>query len=370
MRAHALERLHTAVRLSECSFRDPWRLNSEPGRQEPHRAGLAHAAWSPQGSQDDMSDVPGGSEPGRGEQRHVGLAHEVVGGQGHDVVAEILGDDVLRRDAGDVWGAAQPHDHQQLVLEHVHHAHDALLAVGGEGVEHRPAGAAARGAQRHGLEEVGAAPDAAIDEDDKVLLRRARLLQRLHDLGQHLDARPAGVQLPAAVVREHAARQASLVGGHGVLAALHALQQDLHLGDALQPRHIVPAEAGVDVAADGARRSLRAVHLAALVVIVLHVGALLRELVPHVLLPAAQLRSVHRHKERLHAGFLELRHVLLRARALGIHVELREELLPRRPGGKHLLQGVRAKGREHVDNTGLLGGPDNGDFSVLVRELR
>eukprot|EP00401_Gymnodinium_catenatum_P081148 CAMPEP_0117504860 /NCGR_PEP_ID=MMETSP0784-20121206/25069_1 /TAXON_ID=39447 /ORGANISM="" /LENGTH=131 /DNA_ID=CAMNT_0005300233 /DNA_START=70 /DNA_END=462 /DNA_ORIENTATION=- len=61
------------------------------------------------------------SEPGGGQQRHVGAADEVVLRQRHDVVAEVLCDDVPRCDARHVGGAAEPHDHLQLVLEHVHH---------------------------------------------------------------------------------------------------------------------------------------------------------------------------------------------------------------------------------------------------------
>ena len=281
---------------------------------------------------------------------------EVVDWQGHDVVGQVGGDHVLLRDAGDVGGAGQAHDHLQLVLEHVDHAHDAVLAVGGQGVEHRPAHAHGLGAQGHGLEDVAAAAHAAVDEDSEVLLGGALRPDSLHDLRQHLDARTAGVQLAATVVGEHAAGQATLVGHHGVLRALDALQQHLHLGDALEPRHVLPVEAGVDVAADGAGGALGAVHSALVLVVALHVGALLGELVAHVLLAAAQLRGIHRHEEGLDTGLLQLGHVLLAAGPLRVHVQLAEDHLVRCAGLQHLVQRVGAQRGQHVRHARLLGG--------------
>mmetsp|Transcript_113916 Transcript_113916/g.157785 ORF Transcript_113916/g.157785 Transcript_113916/m.157785 type:complete len:204 (-) Transcript_113916:310-921(-) len=200
---------------------------------------------------------------------------------------------MVLRDAGDLRSAAEAHDHCELVLQHVHHAHNALVAIGRKGVEHRPAHAAGLGAQCHCLEDVGAAAEATVNEDGELPRLAASLLQGLHDLRQHLDAWAARVQLAATVVREHAAAEARLVGLNRILAALDTLQEHLHLGDTLQPRHVLPAEARVNVAADGARGTLRAIHLAPILVVTLHVGALLRELVAHVLLAAAELRGVH-----------------------------------------------------------------------------
>eukprot|EP00411_Alexandrium_monilatum_P023593 CAMPEP_0175222420 /NCGR_PEP_ID=MMETSP0093-20121207/20815_1 /TAXON_ID=311494 /ORGANISM="Alexandrium monilatum, Strain CCMP3105" /LENGTH=198 /DNA_ID=CAMNT_0016516007 /DNA_START=47 /DNA_END=640 /DNA_ORIENTATION=+ len=191
------------------------------------------------------------SKPGGGQKGHVGLVRQVVLRQRHDVVAEVRRDDMLRRDARNVWGAAKPHDHLQLVLQHVHHAHDATVAVGRQGIKYRTANAASLRAQGHRLEDISTAADPTVDEDGKVLLGGARLLQRLRDLRQDLNARSAGVELPAAVVGQHTAREAGLVGHDGILPALNSLQQHLHLGDALEPRHVLPAEAWVDVAADG-----------------------------------------------------------------------------------------------------------------------
>mmetsp|Transcript_96320 Transcript_96320/g.297038 ORF Transcript_96320/g.297038 Transcript_96320/m.297038 type:complete len:308 (+) Transcript_96320:132-1055(+) len=277
------------------------------------------------------------SEPGCRQQGHVRLVGEVVLRQRHDVVAEVAREDVLLRDARDARSAAQAHDHLQLVLQHVHHAHDAAVAVGSQGVEHGAADATALRTERDGLENVGAPADTAIDEDGKVLLCGTRLLQRIHDLRQDLDSRPAGVELAATVVGEHAAGKAGLVGHDGVLPALDALQQHLHLGDGLEPGHVLPAEARVDVAADGAGRTLGAVNLAGVLVVALHVGALLRELVAHVLLTAAKLRRVHGYEERADTGLLQLLDVLLRAGTLGVDIQLREELLSRRARFQHLI---------------------------------
>eukprot|EP00446_Apocalathium_sp_SHHI-4_P032996 CAMPEP_0177229084 /NCGR_PEP_ID=MMETSP0367-20130122/41503_1 /TAXON_ID=447022 ORGANISM="Scrippsiella hangoei-like, Strain SHHI-4" /NCGR_SAMPLE_ID=MMETSP0367 /ASSEMBLY_ACC=CAM_ASM_000362 /LENGTH=119 /DNA_ID=CAMNT_0018679445 /DNA_START=648 /DNA_END=1004 /DNA_ORIENTATION=+ len=102
------------------------------------------------------------SHPGGGEQRHVGAHREVVRGQRHDVVGQVPRDDVLMGDAGDGGSAAQAHDHGELVLQHVDHANDALLAIRGQRVEHRPADANARGTEGDGFEDVATTTDAAI----------------------------------------------------------------------------------------------------------------------------------------------------------------------------------------------------------------
>mmetsp|Transcript_23091 Transcript_23091/g.49180 ORF Transcript_23091/g.49180 Transcript_23091/m.49180 type:complete len:238 (-) Transcript_23091:1000-1713(-) len=211
-------------------------------------------------------------KPGGREKRYVGLAHQAVLRQRHNVVREVPGDNVLVRDAFDVRGAAQPHDHEKLILEHVDHADDALLAIGSEGVEHWAADADAGGTKGNRLEDVATAADASVDEDSEVLLALdTRLPQGLHNLWQHLDAGAASVELAATMVGENATIQASLVGHHGILGALHTLQEDLHLGDAPEPGHILPAEGRVDVAADGACGTLGAVHVAFVLIISLHI---------------------------------------------------------------------------------------------------
>ena len=299
-------------------------------------------------------------EPGGGLQALVGLVREVVDGQGHDVVGEVGGDHVLLRDAGDVRGAGQAHDHLQLVLEHVDHADDAVLAVGGQGVQHRSAHAHGLGAEGHRLEDVAAAAHAAIDEDGEVLLGGTLCPDGLHDLREDLDARATGVQLASTVVGQHAASKTGLVGHHRILRALDALQQHLHLGDALEPRHILPVEARVDVAADGAGGTLGAVHSTFILVVALHVGALLGELVAHVLLAAAELRRIHGHEEGLHTRLLQLGHVLLAAGPLRVHVELAEDHLVRGARRQHLVQGVGAQRGQHVRHARLLGGLADG----------
>ena len=271
------------------------------------------------------------------------------------MVGQVGGDDVLLGDAGDVGRAGQAHDHLKLILEHVDHAHDAVLAVGGKGVEHRTAHTHGLRTQGNSLEDVTATADATIDEDREVLLGGALGLDSLHDLRQDLDARAAGVQLAATVVGEHAAGETRLEGHHGILRALHTLQQHLHLGDALEPRHVLPVEARVNIAADGSGGALRAVHCTFVLIVTLHVGALLGELVAHVLLTAAQLRSIHGHEERLHTCCLKLCNVLLAAGPLRVHVQLAEDHLVRRAGRQHLVQGVAAQGGQHVRHARLLG---------------
>mmetsp|Transcript_39042 Transcript_39042/g.79836 ORF Transcript_39042/g.79836 Transcript_39042/m.79836 type:complete len:543 (+) Transcript_39042:106-1734(+) len=302
-------------------------------------------------------------------QALVGLHGEVVHGEWHDVVSQVGGDHVLLSDGWDVWCASQAHDHLQLVLQHVDHAHDAVLAVRGQGVQDRTAHTAGLRTQSNCLEDVATTTDTSINENGKVLLGSACLLQGFHDLRQHLNARTAGVELTSTVVGQDAASQTSLEGLNGILSTLHTLQEHLHGGNLLEPWHVLPVEARVNVAADGTSGSLGTVHCAFILIITLHIGALLSELVAHVLLTTSQLRSIHGHEQCLDACLLKLGDVLLRSGPLRIHVELREHHLVRSPSFQHLVQGVGAQSWQHVGHPRLLGGLHNGQFSLLVGQL-
>mmetsp|Transcript_94809 Transcript_94809/g.220072 ORF Transcript_94809/g.220072 Transcript_94809/m.220072 type:complete len:533 (+) Transcript_94809:95-1693(+) len=312
---------------------------------------------------------PQASEPGGGQQRHVRLVHEIVLWQRHDMVAQVVRDHMLRRDAGHVRRPAQPHDHLQLVLEHVHHPHNPAVSVGGQRVQHGSSHAAACSAQCNGLEDVSAPADATVHKDLELALLSTCFAQRLHDLGEHFDPRPARVELPPTVIGKHAAVQARLVRHDCVLGALHALEEDLHLCDALDPGHVLPAKAWIDVAADGTRRALRAVHLTCLLIVALHVRALLRELVAHVLFAPAKLRCIHGHKERLDTSRFKLLHILLSPGTFRVHIELCEELLSGHPSRKHLVKCVGAQGRQHVHHPCLLGRANDAHLAIRMCEL-
>mmetsp|Transcript_109298 Transcript_109298/g.152872 ORF Transcript_109298/g.152872 Transcript_109298/m.152872 type:complete len:340 (-) Transcript_109298:640-1659(-) len=308
-------------------------------------------------------------EPGGGLQALVGLVRKVVDGQRHDVVGQVGGDHVLLRDAGDVRSAGQAHDHLQLILEHVDHADDAVLAVGGKGVQHGPAHTHSLCSQSNRLEDIATAAHATIDEDGEVLLGGTLCLDGFHDLRQDLDARAAGVQLTTTVVGEHATGKASLVSHDRVLGALHTLQEHLHLGDALEPRHILPIEAGVNVAADGSGGALGTINGSFILVVALHIGTLLGELVAHVLLTSAKLWCIHGDEKGLHTCILELGHVLLAAGSLRVHVELAEDDLVRRTRLQHLVQGVGAQRGQHVRHARLLGGLHDCELALLMGQL-
>mmetsp|Transcript_68148 Transcript_68148/g.112097 ORF Transcript_68148/g.112097 Transcript_68148/m.112097 type:complete len:219 (+) Transcript_68148:238-894(+) len=218
---------------------------------------------------------------------------------------------MLLRDAWDVGCAGQTHHHLKFILQHVHHSHDAVHAIGGKGVQDWAANAHSLCSQCNGFEDVSTAANTTINEHSEGLLGGTSLLQGFHDFWQNLDAGAASVQLSSTVVRQDAARQARLESHHGILRALHAFQQDLHLGNALQPRHVLPVESRIDVAADGTCSALRTINCSFIFIVALHIRALLSELVAHVLLTTSQLRSIHGHEQCLDACLLKLGDVLL-----------------------------------------------------------
>mmetsp|Transcript_62803 Transcript_62803/g.111570 ORF Transcript_62803/g.111570 Transcript_62803/m.111570 type:complete len:219 (-) Transcript_62803:851-1507(-) len=214
-------------------------------------------------------------------------------------------------DASSVWSACQAHDHLELILKHVHHADNAVLPVGGQGIEDWTTNSAGLRSQGHCLENVSTTSNSSINEDCEVLLLASCFLQCRHHLRQYFDAWAASVQLAAAVVGQHTAFQSSLVSCHGILTALHSLEQNRHLCDALEPRDVIPAKSWIDVAADCPGGPLGSVDLTFILITVLNIRALLRELVSHVLLASAQLRCIYRNEECLDTGSLELLDVLL-----------------------------------------------------------
>merc|ERR1712079_212172 len=115
-----------------------WTLVSMPCRQPPATYGLDVSV---------ADEGPACSKLGCWHQRHVGVVREAVARQEHMVVRQVPRDHVLLCDVGDGGRATQAHHHLQLVLEHMHHSHDALLTVRRQGVEHGPTNANSRGTQ-------------------------------------------------------------------------------------------------------------------------------------------------------------------------------------------------------------------------------
>ena len=100
------------------------------------------------------------------------------------------------RDLGRRPAADELQGELDLGPQQLEHPRGALLAVDREPPERRPADEHGARAERERLDDVGAAPDAAVDEhlDPPV--------DRLDDLGQRVDRRRDAVELAAAVVRD------------------------------------------------------------------------------------------------------------------------------------------------------------------------
>src|SRR5260370_18034465 len=81
-----------------------------------------------------------------------------------------------------------------LVFEDLEEAHHALGAGGGEAVYVEPAPGDRIGAQGHRVDHIGAAADAAIDDDVRAPANR------FDDLGQYVDRPDALIELAPAVV--------------------------------------------------------------------------------------------------------------------------------------------------------------------------
>ena len=105
------------------------------------------------------------------------------------------------------------------------------FAVDGEAPQRRAAGEHRARAEGERLDDVAAAPDAAVDE------HLDPAVDRLDDLGQRVDRRRDAVELPAAVVRDDDPGGAVLARELRVLGRQHALDEQRQAGlagDALE----------------------------------------------------------------------------------------------------------------------------------------
>ena len=125
--------------------------------------------------------------------------------------------------SGNLGDLARPHlDHDlaQLAFEDVDDGFDALLSEGGQAPEIRPADTHGRRPERQRLEQVGASPEAAIDQQRDTAAHGGR------DLGEGFDAGEAGVFRATAVVRHEDPVDAVLDTALGIPADLAQLDID------------------------------------------------------------------------------------------------------------------------------------------------
>lgn len=280
------------------------------------------------------------------------------------MAAQILGINKGRFKLINAGAPNEAHAHFQLIPQELHGAINAIEAVRRHSVQERPADPDALGAETQGLEDVGGAADAAVDEDLDLVLE-AHGSQDGHRLGEDLDAGAGELELAAAVVGEHDALDAALDGLDDVLDALHALEHDGHGRDGAEPGDVGPGEGGVDEGGDGAGGALRRVRLVA----VLDAGPLVDELGAHVLLAAAELRGVDGDEEGLAAPRLGVPHDALRDGPVRVHVQLQplDLLAPRRVDD--LVERARRQRRDHLHHVVLVRRPRQNHLALRMPEL-
>ena len=97
-------------------------------------------------------------------------------------------------DGGNGSGAAQAHGTVEFAAIDVEHMLDPGLACNGKTPQMRPCHQAGGGAKRQRFENIGAAPDPAIDQN------RNAAVDRFDDARKRADARGRAVELPAAMI--------------------------------------------------------------------------------------------------------------------------------------------------------------------------
>lgn len=191
------------------------------------------------------------------------------------------------------------------------------------------------------------------------------LAQDRHRLGEDLNAGARKVELATAVVGQHDTLDAGLDGAKNVLDALDALEDDGHLGDALEPGDVGPAQGRVDEGRYGTRGALGVIRLGAL----LHVTTRVSELEAHVLLATAQLRRINSDEETLAAAALGGLDDALGDGAVLVDVELQPLDLISLPGVDELVERARGERGDHLDDVVAAGGAGEQDLALWVAEL-
>src|SRR5215207_3895681 len=134
--------------------------------------------------------------------------------------AGTVGDDEAARDSGRVLDPGKDHVGDELLAEQVECPDHAILATCGERVEHWSSGHHGSSAERERLEYVGAASDAAVEQD------LSALPDRRCDRRQRIQRRYRAVELPPAVVGDDDRLGAVLDGEQRVLRRENAFDDD------------------------------------------------------------------------------------------------------------------------------------------------
>src|SRR5207248_7872172 len=114
------------------------------------------------------------------------------------------------------------HRHARLRAQNLEDLRHAGLAEGAQPPQIRPADADCVRPHRERLGDVGAAAEAAVDQDEDLALHR------VHNLGQHVDGGAAAVFAAPAVVGDDEAVDAVRDAEFRVLGGETALDYDLH----------------------------------------------------------------------------------------------------------------------------------------------
>src|SRR5437879_6208139 len=139
-----------------------------------------------------------------------------------------------RRELPERAHAALLHRRLQLGAQELEHALDAGLAEGAQAPEVRPADAHRARAEREALDDVGAAPEPAVDQ------HRDAAAHGFDDLGQGVDGGAAAVLAARAVVGDDQAVEAVFHAQRRVLVRQDALDEDLHARDVAHPLEEIP----------------------------------------------------------------------------------------------------------------------------------
>src|SRR2546430_16112704 len=127
------------------------------------------------------------------------------------------------------------HRGMQLGAQELEHAIDAGLDEGAQSPEVRPADAHRARAEREALDDVGAAPEPAVDQ------HRDAAAHGFDDLGQGVDGGAAAVLAARAVAGGGYAVEAVFHAQRRVLVRQDALDEDLHARDVARPLVGIPA---------------------------------------------------------------------------------------------------------------------------------
>ena len=143
----------------------------------------------------------------------------------------------MRTELRDAVTAEQRHDPVHFALEDLERLPRAGLAAGGDTVEHGAAEQHEVGAERQGLDDVGAAAEAAVDEHAQPLAHRR------DDRRQRLERGERAVELPPAMVGDDDAVGAVARRELCILDREDAFHQQLARPRVAQPGEIGPVGA-------------------------------------------------------------------------------------------------------------------------------